>query len=121
MLATANLGDELGIATENTAKWLAEADREASRLAEAGRLRAHASQLPAQAAVAVLLRAAELETEVRRWQLKPGELLVVDEASLAGTFALDRLAVQARGSGAKVLLVGDFAQLVVQTAGRPAH
>ena len=58
----------------------------------------------------VLQRAAELEGEVQRWQLRPGDLLLVDEASLAGTFALDRLAAQARRSGAKILLVGDFAQ-----------
>ncbi len=115
--AAANLGGELGIATENTAKWLVEADREASRLAEAGRLRALAAQLPAQAGQEVLSRAAELEAEVRRWQLKAGDLLVVDEASLAGTFALDRLAAQARGSEAKVLLVGDWAQLGAVGAG----
>jgi conjugative relaxase-like TrwC/TraI family protein len=115
--AAANLGNELGIATENTAKWLAETDREALRLAEVARLRGHASQLPAPAAAAVLLRAAELEAEVRRWQLKAGELLVVDEASLAGTFALDRLAVQARGSEAKILLIGDWAQLGAVGAG----
>jgi hypothetical protein len=115
--AAANLGSELGIATENTAKWLAEVDREASRLAEVARLRARADQLPAQAGQEFVLRAAELETEVRQWQLGPGELLVVDEASLAGTFALDRLAAQARGSGAKLLLVGDWAQLGAVGAG----
>ncbi len=48
---------------------------------------------------------------MQRWQLGPGDLLLVDEASLAGTFALDRLAAQACRSGAKLLLVGDFAQL----------
>ena len=63
------------------------------------------------------MRAAELEAEVRRWQLAPGDLLLVDEASLAGTFALDRLAAQARGSGAKVLLIGDWAQLGAVGAG----
>jgi hypothetical protein len=115
--AAANLGDELGIATENTAKWLAEVDREASRLAEAGRLRARAGPLPAPAGQEVLVRAAELEAEVRQWQLGPGDLLLVDEASLAGTFALDRLAAQARGSGAKILLIGDWAQLGAVGAG----
>ncbi len=115
--AAANLASELGIATENTAKWLTETDREASRLAEVARLRAQADQLPAQAGQDFLVRAAELEAEVRRWQLRAGDLLVVDEASLAGTFALDRLADQARGSRAKLLLVGDFAQLGAVGAG----
>ena len=54
---------------------------------------------------------------MQRWQLGPGDLLLVDEASLAGTFALDRLAAQARRSGAKVLLVGDLAQLGAVGAG----
>ncbi len=43
--------------------------------------------------------------------------MVVDEAGLAGTFALDRLVAQARQAGAKVLLVGDPAQLGAVGAG----
>ena len=50
--------------------------------------------------------AAESEAELGRWQLAAGDLLIVDEASLAGTFALDRLAAQAREAGAKTVLVG---------------
>jgi hypothetical protein len=42
---------------------------------------------------------------------------VVDEASLAGTFALDELAAAARAAGAKVVLVGDWAQLTGIEAG----
>jgi hypothetical protein len=108
--AAANLAEELGIPTENTAKWLSEAGREAEQLGEVSRLRALAPQLPATASQAVTRRAAELEAEVRRWQLAASDLLLVDEASLAGTFALDRLVAQARDAGAKVLLVGDPAQ-----------
>ncbi len=37
--------------------------------------------------------------------------MIVDEASLAGTLLLDRLVQHARHVGAKVLLVGDWAQL----------
>ena len=115
--AAANLAEELGITTENTAKWLSEADREAERRAEAGRLRGLASQLPAAASQAAEHRAAELEAEARRWQLGAGDLLVVDEAGLAGTFALDRLVAQGLQAGAKVLLVGDPAQLGAVGAG----
>jgi conjugative relaxase-like TrwC/TraI family protein len=115
--AAANLADELGIACENTAKWSSEADRQGSRLVEVARLRALACQLPVQASRAVLQRAAELEAELRHWQLRAGDLLIVDEASLAGTFAIDRLAAQAREAGAKVLLVGDWAQLGAVGAG----
>ncbi len=115
--AAANLAAELGIATENTAKWLAEADREPSRMAQAQQLRALAERLPAGLSGAVGERVAELEAEIKRWQLKTGDLVLVDEASLAGTFALDRLTAQARQAGAKVLLVGDFAQLGAVGAG----
>lgn len=51
------------------------------------------------------------------WDLKRGQLVIVDEASLAGTFALDSLAAHAAQVGAKVLLVGDWAQLQAVDAG----
>lgn len=74
------LADDLGIATENTAKW---------------------------------------------WQnhlihgedFKAGQLVIIDEASLAGTLSLDRITHLAERAGAKVLLVGDFAQLQSVDAG----
>ncbi len=74
------LAGDLGIATENTSKWLYEHQRGA-------------------------------------WQLTAGQLLIVDEASLAGTLALDRLAAHAAEVGAKLLLVGDWAQLAAVDAG----
>ncbi len=43
--------------------------------------------------------------------------MVVDEASLAGTFALDELAIATADAGAKLLLVGDDAQLSAVEAG----
>jgi len=68
------LADDLGIQTENTAKW---------------------------------------------WQnhltygdtFGMGQLVIVDEASLTGTLSLDRITALAEEAGAKVLLVGDYAQL----------
>ncbi|WP_293787165.1 MobF family relaxase, partial [uncultured Aeromicrobium sp.] len=74
------LGDDLGIATENTAKW---------------------------------------------WQnhlthgttFKPGQLVIIDEASLAGTLSVDRITALAAQAGAKVLLVGDYGQLQSVDAG----
>ncbi len=52
-----------------------------------------------------------------RWDLEAGQLVIVDEASLAGTFALDRIAAHATEVGAKVLLVGDQFQLDAVDAG----
>ncbi|WP_188893451.1 MobF family relaxase [Microlunatus endophyticus] len=74
------LASDLGIATENTAKWLYE--------------HVHG-----------------------RWDLRAGELVIVDEASLAGTMLLDQLTTHAADLGAKVLLAGDPAQLAAVDAG----
>ena len=52
-----------------------------------------------------------------RWRLRAGQLVIVDEASLVGTFALDELVAAARDARAKVVLVGDQAQLSAIDAG----
>ncbi|MGH3157153.1 MAG: ATP-dependent DNA helicase, partial [Streptosporangiaceae bacterium] len=74
------LAGDLGIPTENTAKWL-------------------------------------YEHELGRWDLRAGELVIVDEASLAGTMLLDQLTTHGADAGAKVLLAGDPAQLAAVDAG----
>ncbi|MCT1691591.1 relaxase domain-containing protein [Brevibacterium sp. p3-SID960] len=74
------LGEELGIETENTARW---------------------------------------------WQMHllhgttfaKDQLVILDEASLAGTGSLDRITGLAEQAGAKVLLVGDWSQLQAVDAG----
>lgn len=78
--AAAVLGEDLGISTENTAKW-------------------------------------RHEHHEGRWDLQAGQLVIVDEASLAGTLALDELATHADAVGAKLLLVGDPQQLTAVDAG----
>lgn len=78
--AAAVLADDLGIGTENTAKWSHE--------------HGHG-----------------------RWNLAAGQLVIVDEASLASTTMLAQLAVHAAAVGAKVLLAGDWAQLTAVDAG----
>ena len=45
------------------------------------------------------------------------QLVIIDEASLAGTVTLDRLTAHAADVGVKVLLVGDWAQLSAVEAG----
>ena len=53
-----------------------------------------------------------------RAEFQAGQLVIVDEASLAGTHTLDRLTRLAAEAGAKILLVGDPAQLpAVETGG----
>jgi len=74
------LADDLGITTENTAKWWHNHLREGETF-------------------------------------QSGQLVIVDEASLAGTLSLDRITQLAADAGAKVLLVGDYAQLQAVDAG----
>ena len=49
--------------------------------------------------------------------LHAGQLVIIDEATLAGTLTLDRISRIAAEVGAKVLLVGDWAQLQSVDAG----
>ena len=114
------LADELGLDTENTAKWLTEHRRLPSLIAERSRLRAQLSRgrpLAPRPSQRLSERLAALDANIARWQLHPGQLVIVDEASLAGTFALDELVTAAAHTGAKVLLVGDWAQLSAVDAG----
>ncbi|WP_244301286.1 ATP-dependent DNA helicase [Leucobacter insecticola] len=74
------LATDLGISTENTAKWLHEHHH-------------------------------------GRWNLTANQLVIIDEASLAGTLALDAITAHAAEAGAKVLLVGDWGQLTAVDAG----
>jgi hypothetical protein len=107
------LGDELGIDTDNTAKWLTEHHRHAERLARREQL----CQRSAPHSPQIRRQLEQLDREIDHWRLQPGQLVIVDEATLAGTFALDSIVSAAGDSGAKVLLVGDPAQLSGVEAG----
>jgi conjugative relaxase-like TrwC/TraI family protein len=78
--AAQTLADDLGVACDNSAKWLYEYDH-------------------------------------GRTEVSAGQLVILDEATLAGTTTLDRISGIAEGSGAKVLLVGDPYQLQSVEAG----
>jgi conjugative relaxase-like TrwC/TraI family protein len=112
------LAEALGIETENTAKWLHEHRQQPERLEKIARLRAalrtpgdprHRSAMQAE-----LARSVE---EVSRLRLRAGQLVVVDEASLVGTLAMDELVAAARDARSKIVLVGDPAQLSAIDAG----
>lgn len=115
------LADELGIDTENTAKWLHEAARQDQRLERMAGLLEQINALTSAPSTQLgrHLRAhlAQIHAEYERWMIRPDQLVLVDEAGLAGTLALDRIVSEARGAGAKVLLVGDWAQLSAMEAG----
>jgi conjugative relaxase-like TrwC/TraI family protein len=113
------LAGELGIDTENTAKWLHEHRQEAERLGKISELRSRLRSLPnvSRARTPLRQRITAALDEVARWRLKADQLVIVDEASLAGTFALDELVRAAATAGSKVVLVGDHAQLSSVDAG----
>jgi ATP-dependent exoDNAse (exonuclease V) alpha subunit len=91
------LGRELGVRAENLHKFLHEwtTGPFADRLQSGG-------SVPAAA---------------RMFRLGPGDVIVVDEAGMAGTFALDSLTVHAAKRGAVVRLLGDNRQLPAVDAG----
>lgn len=82
---------------------------------------------PAAAAATVLATDLGITTEnlSKWWQthldqgstFRSGQLVIIDEASLAGTLPLDRITALAATAGAKILLVGDYAQLQSVDAG----
>ena len=107
------LSDELGIETENTAKWLTEWRRIPQLTARRDRLALNlARHAYPNSPSAAKLRASLAETNqaINERRLKPGQLVMIDESSLAGTFALDEIVGAAKAAGSKVLLLGDFAQ-----------
>ncbi|WP_187368405.1 MobF family relaxase [Ruania zhangjianzhongii] len=112
--AASVLANELGITADNTAKWLTEHGRLPQRRARLAELTTRRDQQHTPELEHLI--AAEKEA-IGRWTLRSGQLVIVDEASLAGTFALQRLATAAEDAGAKLLLVGDPHQLAAVEAG----
>ncbi len=112
------LADQLGVPTENTAKWLVENTCNSNRRAQIDTLNRELQRTrPIRRAHALHRQIEALRADVARWSLRSGQLVIVDEASLAATFTLDTLTEQAKRAGAKVVLVGDWAQLSSVEAG----
>ena len=110
--AAHTLSTSLGVTCETTAKWLYEstgdgAAARAVRYAEAVKREATLGVVEARAAHQDQWR---LRIEQDTWRFSPGQLVIVDEASLADTRTLAALVEQACAAAAKVLLVGDHLQ-----------
>jgi len=110
--AAHTLSTSLGVLCETTAKWLYEStgDGAAARAvwyADAVQREATAGVFEARAAHQDQWR---LRIEQDQWRFNPGQLVIVDEASLADTRTLAALVEQARAAAAKVVLVGDHLQ-----------
>ena len=113
------LSESLGVPCETTAKWLHESTGDGAR----ARGVAFDDVLLALHGGAGTdwdrerRRAIGLQAEQGRWAMQPGQLVIVDEASLADTRTLAALVSQARDAQAKVLLVGDHLQRGAVDAG----
>ena len=106
------LAESLGVPCETTAKWLHEssgdgATSRALRYADAVARMASRDYREQRAANEEHWR---LRAEQDQWRFSPGQLVIVDEASLADTRTLAAIIEQARAATAKVLLVGDHLQ-----------
>ncbi|WP_052307757.1 ATP-dependent DNA helicase [Nakamurella multipartita] len=118
-MAAQVLAADLAVLTDNTAQWIAQQDQQ-TRREHRIRLLTEAITRAENPARIHGLRAAldRVRAEYDRWRLHPGQLLIVDEAGMTGTFTLARLAQQAADADAKLLLVGDPSQLsAVETGG----
>lgn len=106
------LAESLGVPCETTAKWLHEsvggaAAARALRYADAIAGMASRDYREQRAANEEHWR---LRAEQDQWRFSPGQLVIVDEASLADTRTLAAIVKQACAATAKVLLVGDHLQ-----------
>jgi conjugative relaxase-like TrwC/TraI family protein len=114
------LGDDMGIDTDNLSKWLHEHRQHGQRTRELGELREKVRLIEREGRVpssGLRANVTRREEALARWTLRVAQLVVVDEASLASTFALDELMSAALDAQAKVVLVGDWGQLSSVDAG----
>ncbi len=115
------LGQELRMVTENVTKWLHESmgHGAASRADRFFHLQGllSSSKYRDRRSIAFVQEAARLAATHQRWCFHPNQLVIIDEASMVSTFQLAALAQQAKGAGAKILLVGDPGQLDAIDAG----
>ncbi|NVM96151.1 MobF family relaxase [Arthrobacter wenxiniae] len=109
------LARELGITAENVAKWLYESVGQGA-YQRAERFRG-LEQSPPRSRSLANKYLASLSLQQAQWQLRKNQLIIIDEASMVSTIQLTGLVHQAAQAGAKLLLVGDPAQLDAIDAG----
>ncbi len=118
-MAAQVLAADLAVLTDNTAQWIAQQDQQTRREHRIRRVTEAITRAENPARIHGLRAALDrVRAEYDRWRLHPGQLVIVDEAGMTGTFTLARLAQQAADADAKLLLVGDPSQLsAVETGG----
>jgi hypothetical protein len=104
------LKEATGAPAETAAMWLTRhqhADQTLRRLADLQRRRARMRG----GTTGIDGQITALRVDFTRSRLRPGSLIICDEAGMADVHTLDALTAAARQSGAKILLVGDDHQL----------
>ncbi|HEY5514676.1 MAG TPA: MobF family relaxase, partial [Pengzhenrongella sp.] len=110
--AAHTLSESLGVTCDTTAKWLYESTGDGAAARSLRYVDAVEREATGGFAEARVAREEQwrLRIEQDTWRFSPGQLVIVDEASLADTRTLAALVEQARAATAKVLLVGDHLQ-----------
>ncbi|MBU8865598.1 MobF family relaxase [Paenarthrobacter aromaticivorans] len=109
------LGSELAMVAENVSKWLYEsvgsgaAQRSSAFFDAESRLTSNGTTNAAKSLLEQQIT--RLAAEQTQWTFRANQLVVVDEASMVSTQQLAAIVAQAQQAQAKVLLVGDPAQL----------
>lgn len=130
-VAASVLSEEVGMATDNLAKWLHESvgpgaeTRTAKYQRFQDQLRTLERRLAAdpknpsiaRSISSLHTRLSSLLAEQSKYTLRQDQLLIIDEASMAATGDLATITAQVQAAGAKLLLVGDPAQLEAVEAG----
>ncbi|GAP54416.1 probable conjugal transfer protein TraA, partial [Arthrobacter sp. Hiyo6] len=122
------LGHELDLATDNVTKWLYESTGPGAALRAERYFESEQRYLDAlptaghdRRSTRYLRRLAQqlsaLAATQSRWHFRPGQLVIIDEASMVPTHHLAALVDQVEAAGAKLVLVGDPAQLDAIDAG----
>lgn len=113
------LADSLTFDTDNTAKFLTEL----ARLDDMNAMYKQANEALASGTLSEKNRANMREVIDgvndwrRKWMPRKNQLIIIDESSMVGTLAMETVTAAANAAGAKVLLVGDWAQLSAVDAG----
>lgn len=119
--AASVLGDEIGTQSHTIAKWMHESTvgqrMRAERIAEMTATLAGLGRDEHARADVLRRRIAAESAATDAWRMRPGQLIVVDEASMTSTVHLHELTRQADAAGARILLVGDHRQLDAIEAG----
>lgn len=113
------LGEELGIGAHTVAKWLSETCGygKTSRPGKIEQAQTMAASPRADIAARGRTWLTQLLADEATYTIRPGQLYIVDEASMTGTLELNQIRAAVTAQGGRMVLLGDPAQLDAVNAG----